>query len=368
METPYFLIDRKKFIKNCDDIISSFQHQWGEKVICGYSVKTNNHPLMLQMALEKGLYAEVVSKAEYELAKSVGFSDTKIIYNGPVKGETQYSAYEQGVKINIDNLSELKDMISYIEQNKPKRRGLGLRVNFNLEAETPGETATGEDVGRFGICIENGDLDRAIQALQENAIELEGLHIHYTTQSRSLNVYRAIAQKAVEICSRHEIKLQYIDIGGGFWGGRIVEGKPTMQQYAEVIANILKQYFSTDTILILEPGSAMSATVIDYHTTVISTKNIRNATIVVVDGSSLHINPFMNERNQTAEFQRLGNNVIEKQIVCGATCLEKDRFITLQKMGELKKGDEIIFTNAGAYTISLVSDFIVKKPEVYITD
>ena len=73
-------------------------------------------------------------------------------------------------------------------------------------------------------------------------------------------------------------------------------------------------------------------------------------------------------RNQTAEFQRLGNNVIEKQIVCGATCLEKDRFITLQKMGELKKGDEIIFTNAGAYTISLVSDFIVKKPEVYIKD
>lgn len=368
METPYFLIDKKKFIKNCDDIISSFQHQWGEKVICGYSVKTNNHPLMLQLALERNLYAEVVSKAEYELAKSVGFPDTKIIYNGPVKGETQYTAYEQGAKINIDNLTELKDMISYIEQNKSKRRGLGLRVNFNLEAEVPGETATGEDVGRFGICVENGDLDRAIQALQENTIELEGLHIHYTTQSRSLNVYRAIAQKVVEICSRHQIKLQYIDIGGGFWGGRIVEGKPTMPQYAEAIADVLKQYFSTDTILILEPGSAMSATVIDYYTTIVSVKDIRETRIVTVDGSSLHVNPFMNARNQSVVLPELGEKVIEKQEICGGTCMEKDRFMTIMKKGELQAGSQIIFTNAGAYTISAASDFIVPRAKVYLAE
>lgn len=368
MKTPYFLIHKSKFIENCDDIIFSFQHEWGESVICGYSVKTNNHPMMLQLALEQGLYAEVVSNAEYELAKRAGFPDTKIIYNGPVKGETQYIAYEQGAKINIDNLTELEDMITYIERNKPKRRGVGLRVNFNLEAAVPGETATGDDVGRFGICFENGDLDRAMQVLQANGIELEGLHIHYTTQSRSLNVYRAIANKAVEICKRYQVDLQYIDIGGGFWGGRVVEGKPTMPQYAKTIADILKQYFSSDTTLILEPGSAMSATVIDYHTTIVSVKDIRETRIVTVDGSSLHVNPFMNARNQSVILPELGEQIIEKQEICGGTCMEKDRFMTVDRKGELLAGSQIVFTNAGAYTISAASDFIVPRAKVYLVE
>lgn len=370
MQTPYYLIHRERFVNNCNDIIDSFQKEWCGKVGCGYSVKTNNHPIMLQLAFEKGLYAEVVSATEYKLAKQIGFDDNKIIYNGPVKGKTVYNAYELGAKINIDNLVELNDMIMYIQENRTNRRGIGLRINFDLEKEVPGETATGEEVGRFGICLENGDFNKALQLLRDNEIMIEGLHIHYTTQSRSINVYRAIANKIVQICRTYGIKPQYIDIGGGFWGGRVVPGKPTMCEYAQNIVGILQQEFLKNMELIVEPGSAMCATVVDYHTTVISTKDIRGTRIVVVDGSSLNINPFMNKRNQTVMYplDEKERPVIQKQEICGATCLEKDRFKVAFDLGELRRGDEIVFTNAGAYTMSLLSDFIVQKPETYVVD
>ena len=273
-----------------------------------------------------------------------------------------------GTRVNIDNLTEAEEIVQYVQENEIPNVHLGLRVNFDLESMVPGETSTGEEVGRFGICYENGDLETALSFFYEKGIALDGLHVHFTTKTRSIAVYEAIAKKIREICQKYHLKLKYIDIGGGFWGGRALEGKPTMQHYAKTIVPILKEVKFDETELIVEPGSAMSATVVDYVTTVVSVKEIRNTRIVVVDGSSLHINPFMNNRRQTAVLPELGTNVVEEQVICGATCLEHDRFMVLQNEKEIQIGSKMIFTNAGAYTMSLVSDFIVKRPEIYVSD
>lgn len=366
MQTPYYLIHKDIFVQNCNEIINSFEKEWGGKVGCGYSVKTNNSLQMLQLAFEQGLYAEVVSEEEYNFAKECGFTNDRIIYNGPVKGTTKFEACRMGAKVNIDNLTEAKEIALYIQKNEIRNVHIGLRVNFDLENMVPGETSTGEAVGRFGICYENGDLEKAISFFEQEGIPLEGLHVHFTTKTRSVAVFEAIAKMICEICQKYHLNLSYIDIGGGFWGGRALAGKPTMQQYAKKIVPILKETISEETELIVEPGSAMSATVVDYITTVVSVKDIRNTRIVVVDGSSLHINPFMNQRQQTAILPELGTNVVEEQVICGATCLEHDRFMVLKKEREIQVGSKIIFTNAGAYTMSLVSDFIVKRPKVCV--
>lgn len=368
MQTPYYLIHRDAFIKNCNDIISSFAEKWKGKVGCGYSVKTNNSPQMLQLALEQGLYAEVVSEQEYMLVKKCGFADDRVIYNGPIKGKAKFEACKTEAKINIDNLNEAEEIALFIKENKIQNVHLGLRVNFDLESMVPGETSTGERVGRFGICYENGDLEKALSFLKEEGIALEGLHVHFTTKTRSIAVFAAIAKVMCEICQKYHLNLKYIDIGGGFWGGRALAGKPTMQQYAEAIVPILRKVISSETELIVEPGSAMCATVVDYITTVISVKEIRNTRIVVVDGTLLHINPFMNQRQQTVVLPEDGTDIVERQEICGATCLEHDRFLILQKEKAIQVGSKITFTNAGAYTMSLVSDFIVTRPNVYISE
>ena len=191
---------------------------------------------------------------------------------------------------------------------------------------------------------------------------------HYTTKTRSLKVFSAIAAKIDEICKRYSLNPQYVDIGGGFWGGRILEGKPTVEQYATEVVKGLGGLNNEKVELIMEPGSAICASAVDYVTKVISVKDIRKTRIVLVDGSSLHINPFMLKRIPTHRLPELGNMMIPCQQVCGATCLESDRFLVLKDAGELKVGSEIVFTNAGAYTMSFVSDFILKKPCVYLDE
>jgi len=107
---------------------------------------------------------------------------------------------------------------------------VGLRVNFDLEQCCPHESAMGNEGGRFGFCYENGELKRAIDFIGSlSHVSLAGLHLHFSTKTRSLNVYRAISKTACAIKKKYKLELKYIDIGGGFYGG--LENKPQFKDY-----------------------------------------------------------------------------------------------------------------------------------------
>lgn len=369
--TPCYVIHESRFSSNLRDIKEHFEKYWTNDVICSYSCKTNNNENMLMLAKRFGMYAEVVSSKEYHLVKKAGYEDKKIIFNGPYKGEAVYEACHMGAIVNIDNLQELEELSAgFFDRYHMFPEKLGLRVNFDLEACVPGQTSTGAKDGRFGICYENGDVEKALNYLKEKEIRLDGLHIHYTTKTRSLEVYSEISKMILKLITEYDLELSYIDIGGGFWGGRRIEGKPTMEEYAKTISDILNTGLSSK--LILEPGSALCSTAVEYWSKVIAVKDIRDSRFITLDGSSLHINPFQFERDaqyildDVKEYQ--SETVEKKQILCGATCLEKDRFACVDSSVSLEKGDIIKFVNVGAYTMSFVSDFILEKPEVYVAD
>lgn len=48
------------------------------------------------------------------------------------------------------------------------------RVNYDIERDCPGETTCTGIPGRFGICLENGDFEKALALLRESGIELAG--------------------------------------------------------------------------------------------------------------------------------------------------------------------------------------------------
>ena len=196
-----------------------------------------------------------------------------------------------------------------------------------------------------------------------------GLHLHTSTKTRSLSAFKEIAHKAAELKKETNYEFRFIDIGGGFFGGQIVQGKPTMKQYAAAICDVLKtEYNPISTKLILEPGASVLATCVTYETTILNKRSIRGASIFTVDGSLLHINPFMTKRTQP--FEILGANLAErpkinKQIVGGATCMENDRLANLVDYTELREGDVLSFKFAGAYTMGFNSHFILRPPQVF---
>ena len=86
-KTPYFQIDQQRLAATLHGMQDAFKKLWPNFQI-GYSFKTNNLPWIASWMKAQGVYAEVVSTPEYELAKYVGYDDNQIIINGPNKGHT----------------------------------------------------------------------------------------------------------------------------------------------------------------------------------------------------------------------------------------------------------------------------------------
>lgn len=370
IKTPCYIINKKQLEENYSQIIEAFQKEWKGKLEIGYSVKTNSFPYLIEFAYKQNFYAEVVSIEEYDQVTRLGYSEERIIINGPVKEAILVEAINKEAIINLDNLQEVNSLIlnKHLFEKEPK---VGLRVNFDLESKCPEETVMGAEVSRFGICVENGDFFRAIKQLREAEIKIKGIHMHYSTKSRGLNIFRHIADEMVRLITQFDLgmHLEYVDIGGGFFGGRIQEGKPSMEQYAQCITSVLNKLESSNKLtLILEPGSAVLATAIDYLTSVVNIRDIRGNRVVTMDGSNMDINPFLFSREPQYDILAQSASLVEEQIICGNTCMENDRFLKLLNKTELNTKDRLLIHNAGAYTMCFNNNFIHFPPHVYLNN
>ena len=367
LKTPCFLIRTNKIDELLNELFTSIKGRWNQGIV-GYSFKTNNLPWIIEYMKNKGLWAEVVSSDEYELAKELGYDISKIIFNGPVKRKEEFiEAVEGGAIVNIDSKREL-EWLTLCNQESLYKANIGLRVNFCIEDFCPGESQGGNDDGRFGFSYEMGELKKAIDFLREKNIKLSGLHLHCSSKTRSINIYEAIGDIATKIVKEYNLKLDYIDIGGGFFGG--VPGKPSFDDYMSVI---YKRFESDkllkNTNLVVEPGISVIGSAIDYITSVVDTKETKNNNFVVLDGSRIHIDPLMRKSEYSYEIKRnknieLNNKEIN-QIICGFTCMENDRFFKIDDKS-LNVNDNIIFKKVGAYTMGLSPQFIEFYPIVYV--
>lgn len=365
MKTPCFVIHQNKMDELVDGICAAV-HDYYPQGIVGYSFKTNNLPWIITHMKEKGLWAEVVSSDEYTLAMKLGYSPDKVIFNGPVKGKHEFLyALSHGSVVNIDAKREL-DWLGEVAGLSGK---IGIRVNFDLEARCPGESQCAKEDGRFGFSYETGELDQALQRIKQAGIHLSGLHLHCSSKTRSLNVYRAIAEVAVEIVRKYHLQPDYIDIGGGFFGG--VVGKPSFQEYIGLVHDVLSAESALlQTNLIVEPGMAIVGSPIDYVTTAIDVKHTPHNRFVILDGSRIHIDPLM--KKQTYSYYSSKKDAMQErcicdiQTLCGFTCMENDRFFQVKNTDEYACGDKVVFEKVGAYTMGLSPLFIQFFPAVYV--
>lgn len=370
LETPYFMIDKKEL----DDLVTSLnaalEEHWSNYLL-GYSFKTNSLLWLLEYFRKNNFYAEVVSDDEYLLALAANYEKDKIIYNGPPKSkETFLEAIQNGSIVNIDSQREL-DWLNELVSSNNKHYEVGIRVNFDLEKYAPNSVVMGSEGGRFGFCYENGELKKAIDYIDSlDHVRLKGLHLHCSSKTRGLDVYKAISRVACEIKREYSLDLTYVNVGGGFYGG--LKDKPQFTDYLEVISNELsKEFDKKDTVLILEPGASLVGSPFSFVTSVIDVKETTLNTFVTTDGSRTNIDPRFNKSNY---FYKLNygvdaqREVVDSQVISGFTCMEDDRFFKLENHKQLLPGDQVIFEKTGAYTLSLSPLFIKYFPDIYVED
>lgn len=372
IQTPYFVIDEPILQRYYNMLADSLSANWNNYLV-GYSFKTNSLPWLVSYMKQQGALAEVVSEDEYSLARYMGYADNEIIYNGPYKGEQSFRAVLlAGGFVNLDSMQEIQWLADLAAEFPRQTFRTGIRANFNLEKMCPGETTMGEVSGRFGFCYETGKFAAALNALRQIPnVSVSGLHLHSSSKSRSVNVFRSIARMACQLQEEFHLDLSYVDLGGGYCGG--MEGRPEYPDYFPAVAEELRRNFTPDrTKLIVEPGISMISKCTTFVTNVFDTRDIKGTRYVMTDGSRFNIDPTMIKSSHLFHVQYTDDHmcrpVLERQVVSGFSCMEVDRIFTYENQPELIPGDRIVYENVGGYTMSLNPLFIQYFPAVYVRD
>jgi len=366
LKTPCFVFDKKEFLRSISEFINSLENKFSNSVV-GYSVKTNALPYLLCLAKKNGCFAEVVSSDEYELAVCSGFSIDKIIFNGPMKSkETFFDAITHKAIVNIETKRELQWLMDLPKDNYYK---VGLRLNINISKVSPEDADGDNDNSRFGFSDDTLEFKDAIEYIEKLPnVRLAGLHIHRTAHSRSIHFYENSIQYACDIIHKYGLELEYLDVGGGYFG--IFPNKPTYSQYSEAFYRVLKKNSLDHLCIIVEPGNALVASCFSFLSEVIDVKQVEpDLWFITTDGSRNDVDPFFRKTSYLdEEFYFKDTNPVKEQIVSGCTCLEYDRLFSLIDKPLLSVGDRILYRNVGAYTMCLTPLFIRLFPNIYVKE
>ena len=365
LQTPCFVVHKDLLDGQLQLLRSALSTYWPNSIVA-YSYKTNSLPWLIRYCQQSGCRAEVVSGDEYALGRHIGVAPDGFVYNGPIKTkETFLEALRGGSIVNLDTRRELK----WLDELDPAGDyKLGIRVNFDIEALCPGQSACGSEGGRFGFCYENGDLKQALDTVAAKGLTVRCLHLHTSSKTRSIDIYRAIAETACRVAKEYDLQPDYLDIGGGFFGG--LSNRPQFSDYLQEICPILEKVFDKDrTTLIVEPGMSLIGPAISYVSEVIDVKDTTYGRFVITDGSRTAIDPLMAKKSYFHRLEQAQPGpALGLQTICGFTCMEHDRLFRLENSPALSVGDRIIYEKVGAYTMCLSPLFIQYFPAVYLKD
>lgn len=376
--SSFYIFNVNKLRENYNKINHAFKSRYNNFII-GYSYKTNYLPHLCKELSKLGAYAEVVSRLEYDLAIKLGEAPKRIILNGPIKSKDDINnALNNESIVNIDSIYELEFVKEFALNHRNKIIKIGIRLNFDISSNGISPLQDGFEVSRFGICVENGNLEYALSLVKEiENIRVAGLHGHFSTKNREIESYRKITQNLCDIAKENILSsLEYLDIGGGIYGELpqlFHKTAPTFNEYAEAICAIMNfefKDFEFKPTLILEPGIAMVANVFTFITKVIDIKTVRDKYFVLVDGSVHNIKPTMHKNNLPMKIIRQNkySNDNQKFNIVGYTCMEKDYLATEIDSILPNINDYILYDNVGAYTIVFNPPFIKERPSIVAVD
>lgn len=355
--TPCYLIDIEKLEMDMCSFVTTAK-KIHPNTIVSYSFKTNYYSVILESAKRAGMWAEVVSEEEYLIAKKEGY-DTHMVYNGPIKSyRTFMDALNKNQIVNIDSEVELR-WLEDLDSNRNYK--IGIRINYSLTDYG----IENETISRFGFDSDN--LENIIKRINTlSNVKLVGFHMHKSGNSRSVEVYKSITRAGLDIARKYNVKLEYLDVGGGFKLG--VSDDMTTEKYMRGIKSVLREYKEEEICIVLEPGNSLVYPSVDYVANVVDLKTVKGQNFATLDGSRIHIDPLF-RRTQYLGIDIIRRNeqkgnLLDSLFLCGFTCKETDRMAILENV-MISQGDLVIFRKIGAYTMSLVPPFIQGFPRIY---
>lgn len=381
--TPLHVVDERRLAGNFRRFRDAFADQLSRLEV-GFSYKTNPLPGAIRILHDAGAFAEVISHYELWLARRLGISGERIVFNGPGKtADGLRLAVETGVRmINIDNIDEAA-LIDDAARGRNRRQAVGVRI----------VTSVGW-AAQFGLPLADGAALAAFDAIGAlSGLEPRGLHIHLGTGIKDVATYiRAVDEVfafAKFLKNHRRIDIDFIDLGGGFGVPTVAPitpmderllamglpaapvdpaATPPLSVYAAAIGQRVRDHFGTAApTIFFEPGRAVSSSAQALLLTVLAVKpGQRGRRNVILDGGHNLAIPTSYEIHQIFPVEGLNQPADAEHDFFGPLCHPGDVLARAIPMRPLAAGDVVAVMDAGAYFISNQMNFSNPRPAVVI--
>jgi diaminopimelate decarboxylase len=326
---------------------------------------------LLQIIAEEGLSLDVVSAGELFVALKADFPPERISLHGNNKSPAELKmAIDAGIgQIVVDNFYEI-DCLEALTASRSVPFPVLLRLNPGIDVHTHDYRKTGIVDSKFGLGIETGDAERAVERLvSAPGLELKGYHAHVGSQIFEVDPFvdtvHAIFSFAGEMKERHGVVPDEISPGGGF-GVPYEPGDPEapVEAYIHAIGAAAREAAADvgipDPEFTIEPGRSIVGRAGIAVYTAGAKKDIPGVrTYVSVDGGMAdNIRPALYGAVYWAELVVNDNKRESRPVtIAGKFCESGDILIQQVDLPELMPEDLIAIPVAGAYSLAMASNY-----------
>ena len=320
-----------------------------------YACKALSNINILRLLRDMGAGLDTVSIQEVWLGLHAGFKPSDIIYTpNCVSMEEIRFAVKEGVQINIDNISILEQFGHEYGSSVP----VCIRINPHVMAGGNINISTGHIDSKFGISVYQ--MRHVERIIKSEKMRINGLHMHTGSDIVDVDVFLRGAEILFEV-THHFPDLEFIDFGSGF---KVPYKSDDHATNVEELGVRLGQAFSEfctsvgrDLELWFEPGKFLVSQSGTFLARVNVLKQTTATVFAGVDSGMNHlIRPMLyNAYHHITNVSNPGGTPRIYTVV-GYIC-ETDTFGWDRKLSEIREGDILAFSNAGAYGFSMSSNY-----------
>lgn len=348
---PLYIYDSAIIERQYNKLVQAFKVP---KVTLNYACKALNNINILKWMRKLGAGLDTVSIQEVEVGLKAGFLPQEIIYTpNCVSLDEIIEAKNLGVKINIDNLSIL-EQFGHLFPEYP----VCVRINPHIMAGGNSKISVGHIDSKFGISFHQvPHIHRIVKA---NGMKVEGIHMHTGSDILDAEVFLQGAEILFELASTFP-DLDYLDFGSGFKVPYKNDGIQTnISDLGKKITKRFKQFcdeYGKELTLMFEPGKYL---VSESGFFLVKTNVVKQTTSTVFVGVDSGLNHLIRPMFYDAyhRITNLSTTHGRERIytVVGYIC-ETDTFGVNRKLHEVSEGDVLAFHNAGAYCMTMASNY-----------
>ena len=323
----------------------------GPQLNFGYSIKTNPHPALIDLADDAGMLAEVISGAELRRALAAGFPAERIILNGPAQQWPEPGTGDGALMAAFADSPQA--FARWMREGAPRARYLGMRLRPVTIASRFGTPF--DEPKRFAEVLR---LLRGMPADQEL-----GAHFHFASDvlgpARWREVFDGVLHWVAAIEQGVGRPVRCLDVGGGWFPDDFDRALlPWLPELMETAHRMLPEL----TDFVIEPGKAMAQPSMALVTTVLEVRHGRDgASEAVVDAaiSDLPMAAFYPHRVYgragRGEWSALAGG---RDRLIGRICMESDILASDVALPDgVAPGDRLVIADAGAYDASMAYNF-----------